>query len=48
MAVSVAVKMRGNTTSVTRELKFSAEIEETCVSKKLDETVRLHSDKREE
>ena len=46
--MSVAAQTREHTASVTREHKFSVEIEGTCVSKNLDETIRLPSEKRQE
>ena len=44
--MSVAAKTREDTASMIRKHKFMVEIEETCVSKNFDETVRLQSEKR--
>ena len=47
-AVSVAAKTREDTASMTREHKFFCKNRGTCVSKNLDETLRLQSEKRQE
>ena len=44
----IAAKTREDTVSVTREQTFLSDTERTCVSKNLDDTVRLHSKRREE
>ena len=46
--MSVAAKTKEHSARVTRELKFLCENRETCVTKNLDETVRLQSEKRQE
>ena len=46
--MSVTAKTREDTASMTREHKFLGGNRGTCVSKNLDETVRLQSKEREE